>query len=292
MGLSVLAISNRGLLAGTSIIAVGALFWLASSFGEDAFGALGFAIGAALLLGAGLWLWLKGVEEAIDHLAMRFMDPAQHKPGHWVAVAGQAVPLGETMKAILSDREALACHYQVTEKQRGMRHEGGPRSVFHGMLYEGHHLVPTGIRNDAGTVPLRALPDLVNLEKSGFGHGESRLDQTAERGDKRARSAALAQLAARTQDRFDIDWKYGDAKDNSSIIRKEWVLSPGEQVCVFGRWDGQALTPGPLRPRGLPVYAGTAEQVRARLGGGSKVFFVLGLVPFLIFAWWAYTIIA
>jgi hypothetical protein len=166
------------------------------------------------------------------------------------------------------------------------------RSVYVGILYEGHHLVPTGIETESGTVPLRALPDLVNLEKSGFGKGEAQIDGTAKRHDKSERRAALAQLAAESHDRFDVDWKYGDAADDSAIVRKEWVLSPGEPVCVLGRWDGHALTPSPLRPRGVPVYAGTAEQVRARLGGGSKVFFVLGCVPLLIFAWWIYRIAA
>ena len=138
---------------------------------------------------------------------------------------------------------------------------------------------------------LRALPDLVNLEKSGFGT-EARIAGTAERRDKSERGAALAHLAAQVQDRFDVDWKYGDAAEDGTSVRKEWVLSPDEPVCVFGRWDGHALTPSPLRPRGVPVYAGTAEQVRARLGGGSKLFFVFGCVPLLAFAWWTYRIVA
>ena len=76
------------------------------------------------------------------------------------------------------------------------------------------------------------------------------------------------------------------------IIRREWVLPPGERICVFGRWDGKALTPSPLRPRGLPVYAGSLERIRTEVGGGSKVFFALSAIPLLIFIWWAYSMAA
>ncbi|MBZ0112836.1 MAG: hypothetical protein K8J08_10275 [Thermoanaerobaculia bacterium] len=267
------------------------LFWLAIHLGSDAVEALPFGIGTPLLLGVAFWLWMRGAEEAVDHRAMRSVGATRHREGDWVAVAGRAVPLGETMRATLSDREALACSYQVFEEQRGRRYEDGRRSTYLGRLYEGYHLVPMGIENEYGTVPLRGLPDLVDLEKSGFGHGESRVDETAERLDKPERAAALAQLAALTQDRIAVDWKFGDAEEGSSLVRKEWVLSPGDAVCIFGRWDGQALTPSPRRPRGLPVYAGTADQVRAQLRGGSKVFFAFGLVPFLLAAWWTFTIV-
>jgi hypothetical protein len=282
---------NRRRLAGVAIVVGVLLFWLAIHLGSDAVEALPFGIGAPLLLGVAFWLWMRGAEEAIDHRAMRSVGATRHREGDWVAVAGRAVPLGETIRATLSDREALACSYQVFEEQRGRGDEDGRRSTYLGRLYEGYHLVPMGIENEYGTVPLLGLPDLVDLEKSGFGHGESRLDETAERLDEPERAAALAQLAALTQDRIAVDWKFGDAEEGSSPVRKEWVLSPGDAVCIFGRWDGQALIPSPRRPRGLPVYAGTADQVRARLGGGSKVFFAFGLVPFLLAVWWTYTIV-
>ena len=282
---------NRRWLAGVAVVVGVLLFWLVIHFGGDAVEALLFGIGAPLLLGAAFWLWMRGAEEAVDHRAMRSVGATRHRDGDWVAVAGRAVPLGETMRATLSDREALACSYQVVEKQSGRGYKDGRRSTYLGRLYEGYHLVPMGIENETGTVALRGLPDLMDLEKSGVGHGESRLDETAERLDRRERAAALAHLASLTQDRIAVDWKFGDAEEGSSLVRKEWVLSPGDAVCIFGRWDGQALTPSPLRRRGLPVYAGTADQVRARLGGGSKVFFAFGLVPLLLAAWWTYTIV-
>jgi hypothetical protein len=190
MGFFVHAIASPRRLAGAAAILNVLLFALVISAGGDALGALQFAIGGSLLLGAGLWLWLKGVEEAINRRAIGAMGSTGRKPGDWVAVAGRAVPLGETMKATVSGREALACSYEVTEKQRGMTNKSSTGSVYIGILYEGHHLVPTGIETDSGTVPLRALPDLVNLEKSGFGKGEARIAGTAERLDKSERRAA------------------------------------------------------------------------------------------------------
>ena len=68
-------------------------------------------------------------------------------------------------------------------------------------------------------------------------------------------------------------------------MRKEWVLPPNEEVCVAGRWDGHSLVPDRFRPRGLPVYAGSAEYVSSQLGGASKLWFALGLVPFVVAGW-------
>jgi hypothetical protein len=57
---------------------------------------------------------------------------------------------------------------------------------------------------------------------------------------------------------------------------------------MFGRWDGRALVPSAFRPRGLPVYAGTPEEVGRQLGGTAKLFFALAVLPLLAAAWLLY----
>jgi hypothetical protein len=276
---------------GVSAIVGVVLFTVAYVLKDNPFDALTYGVLGSLLLGATLFLWRKGTEDAIDARAIRRTGSGEPRPGDWVVIAGKAVALDQTMQATLSNRKALACHYQVIEQQDNSREISGRSQHLH-MVYEGHHLVPTGIETPTGIIPLRALPHLVNLEKSGVGHGESRLDAVAIRANVHRSNAALAEIAAKEQDRIHVDWKYKDAESHRKIIRKEWVLPPDEQVCVFGRWDGEALVPSPKRPRGLPVYPGSLEQIRSELGGSSKLFFVLGAIPLLILLWWTYDLAA
>ncbi len=145
--------------------------------------------------------------------------------------------------------------------------------------------------SDAGTVRLRGLPDLVNLEKSGVGSPGKLAETAQERPRLFPRFAARRRLASLIQDRFDVDWRWRHPFDDEEHRTdcREWVLPPEEQVCVFGRWDDGALIPSPLRPRGLPVYQGEPGDVRFRLGGGFKVFFVLAVAAFLGAAWVGYS---
>jgi hypothetical protein len=59
-------------------------------------------------------------------------------------------------------------------------------------------------------------------------------------------------------------------------------------LVIAALWDGKALVPHPLRPRGLPVYAGSVDEVSQRLRGGSKVFFVLAAIALLAAVWLVY----
>ena len=264
-----------------------AVYWWVTARTGDGLDALFPAFASIALVIAALWLAREGLYEAFDARAIAAIRNTSRKRGQWVAVAGKAVARGEVIKATLSDRPALACSYKIFEKR--VEGRSSNRSLRMKLCYEGYHLAPTAIETTAGIVPLRGLPDLVNLEKSGVGAGGKRLQQVAE---KRSwfppRYAARAHLAAQIQDRFDIDWYYGESEAYHSVERREWVLPPDEMVCVFGRWDGKALVPHPLRPRGLPVYAGSVDEVSQRLRGGSKVFFALAAIALLAAVWLVY----
>lgn len=290
--ISIRSLATRPLLAATAPVGVAVVYWWARSQGNDALESLLLALGVLALIGAAAWLAREGLWEALDHRALNAMGTGSREPGDWVAVAGRAVALEEEIKATLSQRPALACSYKVFERfVHGARSPSESRSLALQLRYEGCHLAPTGIETAAGVVPLHGMPDLVNLEKSGVGTPGPELEEKAERrGRYPPRYAARAALAAMVTDRLDVDWQYRPVEDLHSLLIREWVLPPGEQVCVFGRWDGRALVPSPLRPRGLPVYAGPPEAVGPRLGGGAKVFFVLAAIPLVAAAWllWSY----
>jgi len=283
------AVALRPLIYLLALVAAAFLWTWARARGADALDATFLAGGTLALAGVTLWLLREGYWEAMDARALRKANAGLRRQGDWVAVAGRAVALESEIRAPLSNRPALACSYRILEKFVGGTKPGSNLSLR--LRGEGYHLAPTGLDTGAGIVPLRGLPDLVNLEKSGVGAGGRSLEQA---GEPRAwyppRYAARAHLAAQVSDRFHVDWQYPSRGKRHSIACREWVLSPGERVCIFGRWDGEALVPALLRPRGLPVHAGPPADVAARLAGGAKVFLILAAIPLAGAGWllWQY----
>jgi hypothetical protein len=281
---SLRALALRPLFMAIALIGAVIAYFLVRAGGDDALDAGFVALGVLGLGLVALWLLREGLHEALDHRALRSIDPGERRPGAWVAVAGRAVTREQTLEATLSGRAALACKYQVLERSRSAT-RGGPATGSQGhrssalkLRYEGYHQSAIGIETKAGVVRVRALLDLLNLEKSGIGSPGSDLAGRAERRERfPPRYAARAHLAGRVSERFDVDWTYGDVEGTERGETKEWVLPPGEEVVVFGRWDGEALVPSVLRPRGLPVYTGSPEAVAHSLGGGSKIWLVLTL---------------
>ena len=90
------------------------------------------------------------------------------------------------------------------------------------------------------------------------------------------------------RDRVKASLSYEDSSRATRFETKSHLLSTGDQVCVFGYWRDGALFPSKQRPKGLPVHAGTAAQVREHLGDISK--FVLGLGSILLFVALAWAI--
>jgi hypothetical protein len=281
------------LVAIAALASAVAVFWLVELRAGDPFDALVAAFAVFVLVLGGLWLTREGLHEMLDHRAMSAIGRGRPAEGDWVAVAGTAVPLGDETRAVLSDRPALACRYELLERAPFTRASGGTRSTMLKLRYEGWRVAPVGIKTATGTVRLRALPDLVNLERTDFGAAREGVLGSAEaRSWFPPRYAARASLASLDRDRFDIDWRYGAIDPQGEIIRREWVLAPGEEVVVFGRWAGGSLAASPFRPRGLPVHAGSPGEVARRLGGGTKVFLALAAAAFLGAAWIVYDFVA
>lgn len=226
-----------------------------------------------ILVFAGLWLVMFGLKDRADYRAMQRNGPPQ--PGQWTAVCGTARALER------AEGDILACRFQVFDEESGMRREiGGTRSKSSTCRYDGFYLVPTGIETENGTIPLAGFPDLIHLEKAPQPNDLLVRAKAAAYDCPRWLPMPLAReiILSGIRDRVETSLHYGKEEEASQGTTKTWILRPGDRVCIFGRWNDGALTSSKNRPRGLPVYRGTAEAVRAKLSGDSSAFLILGAI--------------
>lgn len=231
-----------------------------------------------ILVFAGLWLVMFGLKDRADYQAVQKTGPPQ--PGQWTAVCGTVRALEKT------EDDILACRFQLFDEERGIRNEtGGTRSKNFRCRYDGFFLVPMGIETKNGTIPLAGFPDLIHLDKTPLPNGLLVRAKAAAYDCPKWLPMPLAReiILSGIGDRAQTCLHYGKEGEASQGTIRSWMLRPGDQVCIFGRWNDGALTSSKDRPRGLPVYQGDAETVRAKLSGDSSAFLILGTV-FLVIA--------
>ncbi len=253
-----------------------------------------FAIGLSMLtvvgpvlVAAGLWLIVQGLKDRADHRAVaRAIRLEQPRQGQWTAVSGKAVSLG---RKPADPRDILAFRYQIFDVTRGKSKSGRTGSKSLVPRYDGYFLAPTGIKSRFGTVQLFGFPDLIHLDKKGLPNDV--LVRSKEKAELKPEFlpgfAARMLVSTQIRDRFDAAIKYSNEESTSEGTSKFWQLRPDEEVCVFGVWKNRALFPSSNRPRGLPVYAGTAEEVHQRLKEDSSAFMIIGAFIILLVAAWA-----
>ncbi len=222
-----------------------------------------------VLVFAGIWLVLQSRHERADYQAIR--KSGQPRSGQWVAVCGRAQPLEQSDSDILAYRFTVNGHVPTSEGKGILK-----------TCYDGFYLQPTGIETANGMVPLAGFPDLSHY------HERSLPDDMVESAKAAATQCPYwmpsylgCEIAlSGVRDRIETSLSYEDSSRASRFETKSGVLSTGDQVCVFGYLRNGALCPSHQRPRGLPVHAGTAQQVREHLADTSK--FVLGLGVILL----------
>ena len=245
------------------------------------------AVVGPILVAAGLWLVLQGLRDRADHLAVsRAVQLTPPKQGQWSAIAGKAVALGRDADA---PENVLAYRYQIFDVASGKSRSGGMESKNLIPRYDGYFLAPTGIKSTFGTVQLFGFPDLIHTDERGLANDVLFRSKEKARLNPQylPKFAARMLVSTRIGDRFDATIKYTDQESSSEGKSKFWQLRPDDEVCVFGVWKNAGLFPSVGRPRGLPVYAGTPEDVQKELGDTSKGFLVFGASVIVLTATWA-----
>ena len=225
-----------------------------------------------VLVFAGIWLVIQSRHERADYQAIRTDGPPQS--GQWVAVSGRAQPLEQ------SDSDILAYWFTVNGLVASSDGKGGVLKT----CYDGFYLQPTGIQTESGMVPLAGFPDLSQY------HERSMPDDMVENAKEAATKCPYwmpsylgCQITlSGVRDRVEASLSYEDSSRASRFETKSSILSTGDEVCVFGHWRNGALCPSDQRPKGLPVYAGTAAQVREHLSDTSKFVLSLGVILLVI----------
>jgi hypothetical protein len=148
--------------------------------------------------------------------------------------------------------------------------------------YDSFFLRPIALETDGSVVPLAGFPDMVHY------HEGTLSDEMIANATASAYQCPYWMppylgceiTLSGVRDRVRTSLRYRDEEDASDREIKSRILNAGDQICVFGIWRDGELHPSKKRPRGLPVHAGTATQVREHLGDTSK--FVMGLGAVLL----------
>lgn len=252
---------------GTTIV-VAIIFWWLNPVGEAWWA-------VPVLLFAGLWLVLQGFDERVDLRAIS--NEGSPQEGQWVALCGKAVAMEET------DSEILAYRFEIYDK---ILRDG--RTILR-QRYDGFFLRPTGLETDNRVVPLAGFPDLVHYHEGSL---PSDIISNAKSAAYQCPNWMPSYLACEiilsgVRNRIQTSLRYREEAEASEREIKSRVLNAGDPICVFGIWRNGELHPSKQRPRGLPVYAGTAAQVREHLGDTSKFVLGLGAILLVIALAWA-----
>lgn len=261
--------------------------WLlaACRFGSLQLGVLQSALALGLSF-PGLWLlaaaWRRGRHAA----ALRRAALGQHPDeGAFGALCGDAEAVDAPFKAPLSGRAALAAECRVTallHREHGGHHRPASRRAAHRNVLLGLELVPTRIRAGAASATLAGFPDLRNLDPI---PGAGPIDPLRWEGARRGgywplRQWTLSVLRCRPCERVAHYWRFGTLDEQERRELCEWLLAPGDRVCVLGRRRGLRIEPDPFEPDGLPIYSGSpADALRVALEQGQgSLWLGLGLL--------------
>ena len=243
------------------------VFWQLDTY----FGSFSFFL--PIIIAGGLWLISQGNRDKADHRALESCARSNRPTnGEWAAVCGKAIALEPDTNTPFEG--VLAFRYEVLDYRMW-----GKTDSKLTITHDGFYLTPTGIETGDGVVRLAGFPDLIHLEKGSLPVGvHSRAEQQAQLNPQYLpRFVSRTFMVANTRSKIEAYIKYYKVNEETTRARlKSWVLHPDQQVCVFGIWNDGELLPSLNRPRGLPVYAGSSEEVLARLKDDSSAFYILG----------------
>ncbi len=236
-----------------------------------------------LIVMAGLWLAQQGLKEKADLSALEAARQSRpYQQGQWVAVFGKAVTLDSNAELLYDNMLAYRYQYFDVDLSNARKRQDG-RSLHLIIRYDGFYLTPSGISTDGDIVKMGGFPDMIHTEQQPL--SDSVVEHVEDIAQPNSKAippfVTRAYLLGQTQDQIDVAIQYRFKELSPKWEVKSWTLKPGDDICVFGKWNNGELVPSPNRPRGLPLYFGTADDVLKELTGlgnamlmGSGVFFV------------------
>lgn len=250
----------------------------------------GVVAGVALGAGFAFWLALSYLVYIPRKLAegrmVQTMDEgAPPVDGDKIAVVGPIEPSGATLLSPITRTPCVAYKYEIVH--RSQKHSAVP-------LYDGYAIVPSFVQSPRGSIHILANPAL-EVQRNTYLTDEARAN--AEK--------YVAETTFREHSGFDVRGAWNetmrDLKDADGDIRVdrhmtqstkhiddaamfvEWVVRPGDRVCVIGRYSSQhgGIVPDAENPL-EQVRLTDASHTPSRLGGaigyafGAVLTFAIG----------------
>jgi hypothetical protein len=208
--------------------------------------------------------------------------------GETVAVIGRLSATGSPEISPMTATQAVAYKYKITR----------PAGKNTQTLYEGFALAPSAIYSNNGIVKLFAFPDLkvkARVLKGAEIEGVMR-DSIARTSFSRFGAhftdimEGLRRDLGNDQGRLHVDHSFTEDTDIRGALFSEWVVKPGDNVCVIGRYSAarQAIVPDPHEPLNLTSLTVGDESSfgrRALMSAFGSAFMSLILLGLVIAAY-------
>jgi ankyrin repeat protein len=209
------------------------------------------------------------------------------KDGEVVTIAGHIRAAGSSLRAPFSGKPAVLYSYEI---QHYGRQADGDTGVVKD--YSGFALSPCAIDSPRGSIRLLGFPMLEGFPKELLASDVARTNaasylgstQFADMGGFQVRAMVRELKELMTDDDGQVrkDWKMTDETDISEKSLYEQIVSPGEQVCIIGRYSAEkrGVVPDVAHGNALRLVQGDARAASGSAWG--KV--VSNLVGFAVVA--------
>jgi hypothetical protein len=241
----------------------------------------GFIGGFILFLGLGYLYGIRG-KVAESRMIRRALSGVPPQDGKKYAAIGRLVPNGPPVTSPFTKTTAVACKYEIqTVAGKGMA-----------TLYSGFAMNPSSIQGRHGTVRLLAYPDL-KVSSSTTNSDEARRNAEQYIASTKFRDAtagklreSLAEMMALYKDddgtiRYDQRNAGAESTNLGYAQFLEWIVKPGEQVCVIGHYSAQrsGLVYDPSNPLDqVKIEVGEPDGFAGRAMRSAVGYFIAGVV--------------
>ncbi|HSP15256.1 MAG TPA: ankyrin repeat domain-containing protein [Thermoanaerobaculia bacterium] len=224
-----------------------------------AFGSLLNAIGSAV----------EALRSGRDSAVSTVIEPP--KDGETLTVAGHIRAIGSSLRAPFSGKPAILYSYEVQHFDTRPNGSGVVKD------YNGFALTPSAIDSPRGPIRILGFPMLEGFAKELIDSDLARSNAATYVRSTRFSDMGALQIGALYREMKDLmtdddgqvrkDWKTGDETDFSDKNLYEQIVSPGEQVCVVGRYSAEkrGVVPDLVHGNVLRLMRGDAQMAAGSL---------------------------